>query len=95
VGCYTGGIDGDWGTGSRRALQRYFDAKDINPTATEPTTQLRTQLAAETGTICKPIVRPTPTPTPVADDDRQTPTTTTRPTTTVKPTFGGGAGVFR
>ncbi len=39
LGCYTSRIDGDWGRGSRRAMQRFIDASgetgidDLNPSA--------------------------------------------------------------
>jgi hypothetical protein len=37
VGCYNGAIDGDWGDGSRRALERFARVKDIRVKTDEPT----------------------------------------------------------
>jgi hypothetical protein len=36
VGCYNGPIDGDWGDGSRRALERFARARDVKVKTDEP-----------------------------------------------------------
>ncbi|MGH1369538.1 MAG: peptidoglycan-binding domain-containing protein [Maritimibacter sp.] len=45
MGCYTAAIDGDWGRGSRAAVQRYFDElEDVVPASLEPVAALFRQL---------------------------------------------------
>lgn len=71
IGCYTGGIDGDWGRGSRGALERYFDSKKVAATSTEPTMELLAALTEEEGRICEPPPqRPRQTTTQVAQPAR-------------------------
>ena len=36
VGCYNGPIDGDWGDGSRRALEQFARRNDIKVRTDEP-----------------------------------------------------------
>jgi putative peptidoglycan binding protein len=36
VGCYNGPIDGDWGDGSRRALERFASNRDVKVKTDEP-----------------------------------------------------------
>lgn len=100
IGCYTSSVDGDWGRGSERALERYYNAKDMSYANLQPTAALRDKLVAETGTICeRPVVRPTTTT--AGNGGTSTPRPTTQPadepatTTTVKPNFGIGSGGFR
>ena len=92
IGCYTSTIDGDWGNGSRNALKRYFDAKKLEPTGTEPTLALKTSLAAETGKVC---IAADPPP------KKKTTTTTTANTggsndvATPKPKVDNGGGTTK
>jgi hypothetical protein len=98
IGCYTSTVDGDWGRGSQRALERYYNAKDIDYANLEPTVALKDKLAEETGIVCERIrPTPTPTPTPVAGGGGNTPAPADDPEPD-RPTIsigGGGAGVFR
>lgn len=72
IGCYAGGIDGDWGNGSRRAMERFYAAKKLDKAEVEPTEVVWRSLAAEAEGTCKPE--------PVAAKK-----TTTKKTTTKKP----------
>lgn len=54
VGCYNGGIDGDWGNGSRRAMERYYEAKALAKGEVEPTEPVWRGLLVEPEGICKP-----------------------------------------
>lgn len=91
VGCYTGGIDGDFGPGSQGALANYFKAKNLPADQTAPTEAVYIQLLGETDTVCK---APPPPPTPV----RTTPTApaapakprVTAPPVAAAPDSGGG-----
>jgi hypothetical protein len=54
IGCYSGAIDGDWGSGSRSALQRYLDEEKVASLGTDPTEELYNRLSREKGDVCKP-----------------------------------------
>jgi hypothetical protein len=62
LGCYTGGLDGDWGNGSRGALKRFYDKVDVASLGEEPSLQLFNRLTKENGTVCEPVVASTPEP---------------------------------
>lgn len=102
IGCYSGTLDGDWGSGSRKALQRYFEAKKLPSTGSEPTLELKTALAAETGTVC--VAQPPATTTKkkqptVAAGTETTKTTQPQEPAEPKPKGGlkitAGSGSFR
>ena len=45
MGCYTAGIDGIWGNGSRGSVTRYFDERDgVEPVSLEPVAELFRQI---------------------------------------------------
>lgn len=78
IGCYSGGIDGDWGNGSRRAMERYYSAKKLEKGEVEPTEVVWRNLAGEAEGICKPE--------PVAAQKTATKKATTKKATTKKAT---------
>jgi hypothetical protein len=51
VGCYAGGLDGAWGPGSRRALQKFADAVGIR-LGSEPTGEVLAAVQAKSGSVC-------------------------------------------
>jgi hypothetical protein len=67
VGCYTGGLDGDWGSGSRRALTR-FNERTGKSLGTEPTATVLAEVQATRSRVCPAATpsppRPDPTPEP-------------------------------
>ncbi|MER8447191.1 caspase family protein [Mesorhizobium sp. M1066] len=69
LGCYRMQVDGDWGTGSIRALTDYYkNTKQIAPT-TEPTVGLLGDLFLRSGRICKQPVIVKAKPAKVASDN--------------------------
>jgi hypothetical protein len=76
MNCYTRTIDGDWGNGSRRALQLYFDTLKVAATTQEPTVEVFRQLLTEDSVECPEVVAPAPAPAAAAP--RTTQRTTTR-----------------
>jgi hypothetical protein len=78
VGCYTNAVDGDWGAGSRAALQRFFDAKKEPAIDSDPTGAVYLRLKQESGRVCEEQVVATPKP------QTQKPASTPRPSTPPK-----------
>lgn len=62
MNCYTRAIDGDWGNGSRRALQLYFDTLEAAATTQEPTVEVFRQLLIKDDVACPDVVAPAPAP---------------------------------
>lgn len=58
--CYTRAIDGDWGNGSRRALQLYFDTLKVAATTQEPTIDVFRQLLTDDAIACPEAAVPVP-----------------------------------
>lgn len=79
MGCYRGGVDGQWGPGSRRALQLYFDTLQVATTTQEPTIEVFRQLLQKGDVAC-------PVPVAVAAPVATTTRNTTRATTQAAPT---------
>ena len=50
--CYTAGIDGIWGNGSRGAVDRYFQQVGTAPVSREPTVQLFRQTIRQDDVVC-------------------------------------------
>lgn len=63
VGCYRMAVDGDWGPGSRRALDEYLRRTDQNQVSLDPTVDVLSDLFLRSGRICKEPVRVTKTAT--------------------------------
>jgi hypothetical protein len=85
MGCYRGGVDGQWGPGSRRALQLYFDTLQVATTTQEPTIEVFHQLLQKDQVACP---APVATAAPAATTTRNTTRTTTQaaaPATPRKP----------
>jgi hypothetical protein len=77
MNCYTRTIDGDWGNGSRRALQLYFDTLEVAATTQEPTVEVFRQLMTDDAVRCPDVVAPAPAAaTPRATTQRTTRTQT-------------------
>lgn len=77
IGCYAGGVDGDWGNGSRRAMERFYTAKKLEKGEVEPTEVVWRSLLTEAEGTCKPE--------PAAAKKTTTKkSTTTKSTTTTK-----------
>jgi Caspase domain len=81
MGCYRGGIDGQWGPGSRRALQLYFDTLQAATTTQEPTIEVFHQLLQKDDVACPVPVAAAPAPAAAT-----TTRNTTRATTQAAPT---------
>ena len=64
VGCYTAGIDGIWGGGSRRALRSYVRETGADVSSREPTAEVWRSVQAADGRICAPPARRTVQPAP-------------------------------
>jgi hypothetical protein len=75
MGCYRGGVDGQWGPGSRRALQLYFDTLKVATTTQEPTIEVFHQLLQKDDVACS---APVANATPAATTTRNTARTTTQ-----------------
>jgi hypothetical protein len=60
LGCYLGRIDGDFGSGSRRALDQYLSRTDRSVSGQEPTPELLLMTRASTGRVCPPPVQTAP-----------------------------------
>ena len=65
VGCYGNTVDGDWGAGSRAAMDAYYAAKKLDVGSEDPTEQVYRTLLAEGDTVCieeasapKPAAKP-------------------------------------
>lgn len=82
VGCYNGGIDGDFGAGSRSALADYFKAKNLPADQTDPTMPVYIQLLGETDIVCKAAPPP---PKPVATPPKPQVNTPPKPQVNVAP----------
>ncbi|MBC8130721.1 MAG: caspase family protein [Rhizobiaceae bacterium] len=52
LGCYRSGIDGDWGSGSQRALLRYYVARKADPDLLDPNAALFARLKTEETVVC-------------------------------------------
>jgi len=62
MGCYTSGIDGIGGTGSRGSVDRYFAQISETPTGREPTLDLYRKIILNDDVTC-PVVRQAAAPT--------------------------------
>lgn len=86
MGCYTTGIDGVWGNGSRSAVQRYFAERDgIDPVTLEPEARLFRQIILKDDVACPAPQVSTRSPEPARASTGSTRTTSTqaaRPRTT-------------
>lgn len=63
MNCYTGGIDGAWGSGSASALQRYFEALGAAQAATDPGIGLYRTIIRNESVQCpdiQPVARAAP-----------------------------------
>ena len=80
MGCYRGGIDGQWGPGSRRAVQLYFDTLKATTTTQEPTVEVFHALLQKDEVACPaPVAAPAPAATTTRNTTRNT--TQAAPTT--------------
>ena len=64
IGCYAMAVDGDWGNGSRRAMETYYTAKKAKKGEVEPTAAVYWALAKEPAKTCAApaaVVRKEPT----------------------------------
>jgi hypothetical protein len=84
MGCYRGALDGQWGPGSRRSLQLYFDTLKAATATQEPTIEVFHQLLQKDDVAC-PV--PVAAPAPAATSTRTNRATTTQaaPTTRRQP----------
>ena len=53
VGCYRGPIDGDWGDGSRRAMERFARRTDVQVRTDEPSRRALRLAEEATGRVCR------------------------------------------
>ncbi len=69
--CYGSGIDGQWGPGSRAALERYYQAIGESPQSLEATSQAFRQILRRDDITCPPATRAaTPAPRNAAPQQR-------------------------
>ena len=73
MNCYTGSIDGDWGSGSLAALGRYFSQLGAAQAAQAPGPELYREIALHRSVIC-----PAPAPAPVVARPRESTPAATR-----------------
>ncbi|MEQ8917016.1 MAG: hypothetical protein RID11_09925 [Roseovarius sp.] len=67
MGCYTAGIDGVWGNGSRNSVRRYFDEIDGASAETlEPEPGLFRQIIRQDDIACPVVAAASPSPAPAA-----------------------------
>jgi hypothetical protein len=84
MGCYRGGIDGQWGPGSRRALQLYFDTLKAATTTQEPTVEVFHALLQKDDVACPAPVVAEAAPAATTRNTTRTRTTTTQATPTTR-----------
>ncbi len=90
IGCYTKSIDGDWGSGSRAALQRLNSMAGTNFATDVPTQEALAAVSSWGGGKCKVVAkRKTPRKTRKAKTYRKKKTTTSSRKTA--PSGGGGS----
>jgi hypothetical protein len=100
MGCYNGAIDGLWGSGSRGALQRYFNERpDVKAASLDPVAAVFRQIIAVADVSC-PAPRVTRTAAPRASAPRpSTPAPAPKPRPAPEPQrkiqSGTSLGVFR
>lgn len=99
IGCYTGGVDGDWGKGSRAALGRYYEAAKTEAPALDPTEAAWRAVKAAPEKTCKPVAQPVKKkPSTTAKSSGTTSKsgsssgTTSKPATTTTAPKSGGTG---
>ncbi len=57
LGCYRMAIDGDWGRGSRGALEKYLKAKNLTADSLDPSMALLNRTSLDSGRICRePVI---------------------------------------
>ena len=111
MGCYTAGIDGIWGNGSRNSVRRYFDELDGASAETlEPEPSLFRQIIRQDEITCPVVAAATPRPAPAvrrSSPARSAPAARSQPApraaqpapqqpATNRPAIGGATmGVFR
>ena len=81
-GCYTAAVDGDWGNGSRRAVDRFAEAASVTPITREAEPGLYRQILLAGPVQCPvPVAEPAParTATPRAADPAPAPARTAEP----------------
>jgi hypothetical protein len=91
IGCYAGGIDGDWGNGSRRAMERFYTAKKLEKGEVEPTEVVWRSLVAEAEGICQPEPVAAKKTTTKKTTTKKSGTTTKKPSEPAKKPSGGGS----
>ncbi len=64
VGCYAGRLDGDWGRGSRRAMERFNAAAKEAHAVDSPSAEAINAVRAKTGEICVAVVAAPQEPVP-------------------------------
>lgn len=111
MGCYTAGIDGVWGNGSRDSVRRYFNAVDGASAETlDPEPGLFRQIIRQDDITCPVVAAASPSPTPAvrrSSPARSAPAARSQPAprapqpaqqqpATNRPAIGGTTmGVFR
>ena len=102
MGCYTAGVDGVWGSGSRAAVQRYFDERpDAEPVTIEPEAPRFRQIILRDDIACRapqaaPTARSTAAPQPAARATQAAPRAQSTPQPEGRRIQSGPAlGVFR
>ncbi len=78
MNCYTGGIDGQWGKGSRTAVQRYYQVLNVAAPSLDPTQDVFRQLLLKDEVSCP---APVQVSAPRATNNAATTQRTPRPTT--------------
>lgn len=84
VNCYNGGIDGDFGPGSRGALKRFLDQKNLPGDNLDPTFDIYAQLIQSSGQVCADRT-PVRTSAPARSASTPSRTTSSAPAPAAKP----------
>lgn len=86
MGCYSAGIDGQWGPGSRRSVGRYFDEIDgVEAVSLDPTIDLFRQIVLQDDIVCAaPVAAAAPRATTARSTTRSTNRTAAKPRTTTR-----------
>ncbi len=91
--CYTGAIDGDWGRGSRAALQRFNAMAGTTLAADAPTQEALLVISSWRGGSCKAVAARKTRKTVTRKSTRKRTTTKKRSTTSTKKRAPGGGSI--
>lgn len=77
MNCYTAGIDGDWGRGSRASVGRYYEQIDGTAPSQDPTLEIWRQMMLKDDVRCPDIVVAQPAPRATTNSSSRTQSSST------------------